>query len=119
MAVARVICTEKFVAGVTNGRERERSQVSDEKVERTLRALLLLSYVLCDAWCVLLIGRLSGAPCLPFYRPRGSRDYRWEKEEKPEANEVLQRCQVFLSSDRALLTWQTVPGIAPCQVHVH
>ena len=51
--VARVISTERFVVGVTNGRERDRSQVSDGKVERTLRALLLLSCVLCDAWCVL------------------------------------------------------------------
>ena len=95
-AAARVINTERFVVGVTNGRERDRSQVSDGKVERTLRALLLLSCVLCDVWCVLLIGPLSGVPCLPFYRPRGSRDYRWEKEEKPEAKEVIQRCRVFL-----------------------
>ena len=34
-------------------------------------------------------------PCLSFYRPRGSRDYRWEKEEKPKAKEVLQRYRVF------------------------
>ena len=75
-ATARVISTERFVVGVTNGRERDRSQVSDGKVKRTLRAWLLLSCVLCDAWCVLLIGPLSGVPCFPFYRPRGSGDYR-------------------------------------------
>ena len=46
MAVARVISTEKFVVGVTNGRERVRSQVSDGKVEWALRAWLLLRYVL-------------------------------------------------------------------------
>ena len=28
-----------------------------------------------------------GVPCPPFYRPRGSRDYRWEKEEKIEGRE--------------------------------
>ena len=45
VAAARVISTEKFVVGVTNGRERDRSQVSDGKVEWVLRAWLLLSYV--------------------------------------------------------------------------
>ena len=96
MTAAHVISTKKFIVGVTNGRERDRSQVSDGKVERMLRALLLLSYVLCDAWCVLSIGPLSGVPCLPFYRPRGSMDYRWEKEEKLEAKKVLRGCRVFL-----------------------
>ena len=67
MAAACAISTEKFVVGVTDRRERDRSQISDGKVERTLRAWLLLSYVLCDAWCVLLIGHpISGVPCLPF-----------------------------------------------------
>ena len=33
ITAARVISTEKFVVGVTNGRERDKSQVSDEKVE--------------------------------------------------------------------------------------
>ena len=56
---------------------------------------MLLSCVLCDAWCVLFIRPLSGVPCLPFYRPRGRRDYRWKKEEKPEVKKVLRRCQVF------------------------
>ena len=36
MAAAHVISTKKFIVGVTNGRERERSQVSDGKVERVL-----------------------------------------------------------------------------------
>ena len=44
-AAARVISTERFVVGVTNGQERDRSQVSNGKVERALRAWLLLSYV--------------------------------------------------------------------------
>ena len=66
MAAARVISTKKFVVGITNGQEKEMSQVSDGKVERTLRAWLLLSYVLCDAWCVLLICPLSGDPSFPF-----------------------------------------------------
>ena len=95
-AAARIISTERFVVGGTNGRERDRSQVSAGKVERTLRAWLLLSYVLCDVWCVELIHPFSGVPYLPFYRSRESRDYRWEKEEKPEAKKVLQRCWVFL-----------------------
>ena len=42
-AAARVISTEGFVVGGTNGRERDRSQVSDGRVERTLRAESLLS----------------------------------------------------------------------------
>ena len=37
-AVAHVISTERFVVGGTNDRERDRSQVSDGKVERTMRA---------------------------------------------------------------------------------
>ena len=44
-ATAHVISTEKFIVGVTNGRERDRSQVSDGKVEWVLRAWLLLNYV--------------------------------------------------------------------------
>ena len=32
-AATHVISTEKFVVGVTNGRERDRSQISDGKVE--------------------------------------------------------------------------------------
>ena len=67
-----------------------------ERSKGALRARLLLSYVLCGAWCVELIHPLSGVPCPPFYRPRGSKDYRWEKEEKLEVEKVLRRCRVFL-----------------------
>ena len=42
-AAARVISTERFIVGGINGRERDRSQVSDGKVERVSRARLLLS----------------------------------------------------------------------------
>ena len=42
---AHVISIESFVVGGTNGRERDRSQVSDGKVEWVLRAWLLLSCV--------------------------------------------------------------------------
>ena len=45
VAAARVISTEKFTVGVTNGRERDRSQVSDGKIEWVPRAKSLLSYV--------------------------------------------------------------------------
>ena len=45
VAAAHVISAEKFVVGVTNGRERDRSQVSDGKIEWVLRAWSLLSYV--------------------------------------------------------------------------
>ena len=51
-AVARVISTERFIVGGTNGRERDRSQVSDGKVERMPRAQLLFVCVLCDVLCV-------------------------------------------------------------------
>ena len=95
-AAAHAISTKRFVVGGTNGRERDMSQVSDGKVERAMRAWLLLGCVLCDAWCVESIRPFSGVPFPPFYRSRGSRDYRWEKEEKPEPKEVLQRCWVFL-----------------------
>ena len=44
-ATAHVISTKRFVVGVTNGRERDMSQVSDGKVEWVPRAWLLLSYV--------------------------------------------------------------------------
>ena len=44
-AAARVISTGRFVVGGTNGRERDRSQVSDGKVERMLSVGSLLSYV--------------------------------------------------------------------------
>ena len=82
-AATRVISTERFVVGGTNGQERDMSQVFDEEVERVLRAWMLLSYVV----CVESIHPFNGVPCLPFYRPRGSRDYRWEKEEKTKGRE--------------------------------
>ena len=81
-----------FVVEGTNGRERDMSQVSDGKVERMPRAWLLLGCVL----CVELICSFSGTSRPPFYKPRGSRDYRWEKEEKLEVEKVLRRCRVFL-----------------------
>jgi len=40
MAAARVISTEKFIVGVTNGRERDMSQVSDGKVEMGAESLV-------------------------------------------------------------------------------
>ena len=64
VVAARVIYTEKFVVGGTNWRERDMSQVSDEKVERALRAQLLLSCVLCDASCVELIRPFRGCPAV-------------------------------------------------------
>ena len=52
VVAACIISTERFIVGGTNGRERDRSQVSDGKVKMMLRAWLLFSYVLCGAWCV-------------------------------------------------------------------
>ena len=72
---AHVISTERFVVGGTNGRERDGSYVSDGKVERALRAWLLLSCVLCDVWCVKLIDPsipLVGCPALPFIDQGGA-----------------------------------------------
>ena len=87
-AVACVINAKKgFVVGGINVRERDWSQVSDGKVERMPRARLLFGYVLCDVLCVESIHPLSGVPCPPFYRSRGSRDYRWEKEKKIRGRE--------------------------------
>ena len=71
VAAACIIRTERFVIGDTNGRERDRSQVSDEKVERMLRARSLLG-CMSDVLCVELIsqkvGPFSGVPYPPFYR---------------------------------------------------
>ena len=39
VAAARVTSTKKFIVGVTNERERDRSQVSGERSERVLREL--------------------------------------------------------------------------------
>ena len=52
VVVARVISTEKFVVGGTNGRERDMSQVSDGRVERVPRVRWQLDCVLCDVLCV-------------------------------------------------------------------
>ena len=90
--VARVISTEKFIVGGTNGRERDRSQVSDRRVERMPRARLLLGCVL----CVESIRPLSGASCPLFYRPRGAGVTDGRKRKKPKVEKVLRRCWVFL-----------------------
>ena len=45
VVVARIISTEKFIVGVTNRRERDRSQVSGGKNEWVPRAWSLLGYV--------------------------------------------------------------------------
>ena len=50
---------------------------------------------MCDVMCGVLNRSLSGVPYHPFYRLRESRDYRWEKEEKLEAKEVLQSYRVL------------------------
>ena len=81
-ATAHVISTKRFVVGGTNSRERDRSQVSDRKLERALRAWLLLGYVLCVESIPLV-----GCPALPFIDQGGNRGYRWEKEEKTKGRE--------------------------------
>ena len=48
VTIAHVISTERFIVRGINGRERDRSQVSDGKVERMPRARLLLGCVLCE-----------------------------------------------------------------------
>ena len=68
---ARVISTKRFVVGDTKGRERDRSQVSDRKVERTLRAGC------CSAMCYVMRGVLNrsplvGCPALPFIDQGGA-----------------------------------------------
>ena len=70
-----------------NGRERDMSQVSDGKVERTPRARLLFGCLLCVESDRSKVGPLNGVSCPPFYRPRGSRGYRWVKEEKTKGRE--------------------------------
>ena len=69
---ACVISTERFIVGGTNGRERDRSQVSDGKVERIPRAWLLLSCVLCVKNNRSKVGPLSGVPCPPFIDQGGT-----------------------------------------------
>ena len=58
-----------------------------------------------------LIRPLSGVSCLSFYRPRGSRDYRWEKKNQREMRSFKDAGSSF-SSERVPLTQQIVPGIA-------
>ena len=116
----RVINTERFVVGGPNGRERDRSQVSDGKVKKMPRARLLVGCVL----CVESIHPFSGVPYPPFYRPRGSSDYRGEKEEKLEAEKVFQMCRDFLflhagptnmlGGNRDSPTLGACPLILPC-----
>ena len=52
MEVLRKILYLVFLGVWIFGLLQDGSQVSDGKVERVLRAQLLLSCVLCDAWCV-------------------------------------------------------------------
>ena len=47
-----LLALKRFVIGGINGRERDKSQVSDEKVERMPRARLLLGCVSYDVLCV-------------------------------------------------------------------
>ena len=92
-AAARVISTKKrFVVGGTNGRERDRSQVSDGKVKRAPRAWLLLGYML----CVESIRPLSGASCPLFYRPRGAGVTDGRKRKKSKIEKVIRGSWVFL-----------------------
>jgi len=61
------------------------SQVSDEKVERTPRARLLLGYVLCVESIVLFVGH----PALPFIDQGGAGVTDGRKRKKPKAEKVL------------------------------
>ena len=112
---ARVISTERFVVGGTNRRERDRSQVSNGKVERALRAWLLLSCVLCGVWCVELICPLSGVPYPPFYRSRGAGLTNGRKGKNQRQRRSFKGAGSSFSFEPALLTRQTVLGIA-CSV---
>ena len=90
--------------------------VSDGMVERTLRARSLFG-CMSDVLCVELISQkvypFSGVPCPPFYRPRGSRGYRWEKEENAEGIEgLLRELGLPFSLCLPCLTWQTVLEVA-------
>ena len=111
-AVACVISTKKVCSRGSNGRERDRSQVSNGKVERTLRARLLLGYVL----CVESIRPLSGASCPPFYRPRGEQElHMGERGKNQRQRRSFEGAGSSFSLEPALLSWQTMPGIA-CHV---
>ena len=101
-----------FVVGCTNDQERDGSQVSDEKVERMLRARLLLGCVLCDVLCVELIPSLVGCPAFPFIDQGGAgvTDGRKKKNQRPRRS--FEGVGSSFSSELAPLTWQMVPGIA-------
>ena len=62
--------------------------------------------------CVELILPLSGVPCLPFYRPWGVgiTDGRKKKNQRPRRS--FEGAKSSFSFEPALLTQQTVPGIA-------
>ena len=57
-ATARVISTERFVVGGTNGRESDRSQVSDEKYWKGAQSLVAAR--LCVMRCV--VCRIDPSP---------------------------------------------------------
>ena len=78
-----LLAPKKVRSRGTNGRERDRSQVSDGKVERMPRAQLLLGRVL----CVKSIRLFSGVPCPLFYRQRGAEVTDRRKKKKPEGGE--------------------------------
>ena len=59
------------------------------------------------------VGPFSGEPCPPFYRPRGSRGYRWEKEENTKGTEGPSKDPGLPFFPRLpCLTWQTVSEVA-------
>ena len=89
-------------------------------VKRTPRARSLLGCmhgVCCrivpiDLFCELILP-LSGVPCPPFYRPRGSRGYRWKKEENTKGIEgPLKDPGLPFSLRLPCITWQTVSEVA-------
>ena len=92
----RVISTKRFVVRGTNGRERDRSQVSDGRVERMPRARLQLGCVLCDVLCVELIRPFSGCHALPFIDQGGAGVTDGRKRKKPKVETVRRRRGVFL-----------------------
>ena len=84
-AAARVISTEK---GSWYGVQTvERGTCSKSLMERSKGYQELGCYLAVSVMCVELIRPLSGVPCPSFYRPRGSRGYRWEKEKKTKGRE--------------------------------
>ena len=111
-AIAPVISTKRFIVGVTNGREKDRSQVSDGKVERALRAWLLLSCVLCDAWYVELIPSLVGCHALPFIDQGGAGITNKRKRKKQRQSRSFEGVRSSFSFEPVPLTRQTVSGIA-------